>query len=139
MATMTAAQQREQERASFDNLLQSCATTQVIDRISNRWVSLVVCTLGELDGGAVRYNELLRRIPTVTQKMLTQTLRSLERDGIVDRTATLSVPVRVDYRLTALGQSMYGMLLGMQIWADEHIDQIYDAREQHSAQLAERS
>lgn len=97
MATTTAAQQRQQARIEYDAFIRSCPTNQLLDRISDKWVSLVVSALAE---GSMRYSDLGRKIAGVSPKMLTQTLRSLERDGIVARTVTPSVPVRVDYELT---------------------------------------
>src|SRR6478736_2025033 len=101
MATMTAAQRREQARVEYDAFIRSCPTNQLLDRISDKWVSLVVAALA-LAHGPLRYSDLGRRLAGVSPKMLTQTLRSLERDGIITRTVTPSVPVRVDYELTPL-------------------------------------
>ncbi|CAM5531167.1 DNA-binding HxlR family transcriptional regulator OS=Streptomyces griseomycini OX=66895 GN=FHS37_007152 PE=4 SV=1 [Streptomyces griseomycini] len=78
MATMTAAQRREQARFAYDAFLKECPTNQFLDRISDKWVSLVVSALAV---GPMRYSDLGREIVGVSPKMLTQTLRSLERDG----------------------------------------------------------
>src|SRR5262245_34136311 len=112
MPTMTAVQQREVDRQRFDARIKVCPTLRLLDTVSGRWVSLVVCSLGT-EAGPLRYNELSRRIPSASQKMLTQTLRALERDGILTRTATLDVPVRVEYELTDLGRNLYGLLQGV--------------------------
>ncbi|MGW7547042.1 winged helix-turn-helix transcriptional regulator [Streptomyces sp. NPDC054770] len=131
MPTTTAAQRREQARAEYDAFIRSCPTNQLLDRISDKWVSLVVCALSP---GPMRYSELARKIAGVSPKMLTQTLRSLERDGLLDRTVTPSVPVRVDYELTPLGVSLSLLLAGVKDWAETHIEQVHVARERYDAE-----
>ncbi|WP_406474820.1 winged helix-turn-helix transcriptional regulator [Streptomyces sp. NBC_01615] len=128
MATTTAAQQRKQARIEYDAFIRSCPTNQLLDRISDKWVSLVVSALAE---GAMRYSDLGRKIAGVSPKMLTQTLRSLERDGIVARTVTPSVPVRVDYELTPLGTSLSCLLSAVKDWAELHIEEVNEAREHY--------
>jgi len=128
MATRTAAQRREAERSAYDAYLRDCPTHQLLDRISDKWVSLIVSALRE---GPMRYSDLGRRIPGVSQKMLTQSLRALERDGLVTRTVTPSVPVRVDYALTQLGSSLGGLLTAVKHWAETHFDQVHEARERY--------
>jgi DNA-binding HxlR family transcriptional regulator len=81
----------------------------------------------------MRYNRISREIPGVSQKMLTQTLRMLERDGMVERTVTPTVPVRVDYELTPLGQGLYGLLSQMRDWAAEKTDEVDEARAHYDA------
>ncbi|MFE9604615.1 winged helix-turn-helix transcriptional regulator [Streptomyces hokutonensis] len=125
MATMTAAQKREQARVEYDAFIRSCPTNQLLDRISDKWVSLVVAALAP---GPMRYSDLARKIAGVSPKMLTQTLRSLERDGILSRTVTPSVPVRVDYELTPLGASLSMLLLAVKNWAETHIEEVHEAR-----------
>jgi DNA-binding HxlR family transcriptional regulator len=120
-------------RITYDAYLKGCPSSRLLASISNRWVSLAVCALGEKEG-ALRYSELSRRIPGVSQKMLTQTLRSLERDGIVSRTVTPEVPVRVDYELTELGLSLYGLLTSVKEWAEANIQKVEEARSRHDAQ-----
>jgi DNA-binding HxlR family transcriptional regulator len=126
MATKTAAQKREQARFAYDAFLRACPTNQLLDRLSDKWVSLVVAALA---AGPIRYSHLSRKIAGVSPKMLTQTLRSLERDGIVSRTVTPSVPVRVDYELTPLGRSLSGLLSAVKGWAEAHIEEVHEARE----------
>ncbi|MEV4219172.1 helix-turn-helix domain-containing protein [Nonomuraea sp. NPDC049725] len=132
MATRTAAERRADERVAYDAYLKDCPTSQLLDRISDKWVSLILSALREQ--GAMRYSDLGRKIPGVSQKMLTQTLRSLERDGLVARTVTPAVPVRVDYRLTELGASLSGLIVAVKEWAETHIDQVRAAREQYDAE-----
>jgi DNA-binding HxlR family transcriptional regulator len=131
MATMTAAQRREQARADYDAFLRSCPTNQLLGRLSDKWVSLVVAALSP---GPLRYSDLGRRIAGVSPKMLTQTLRSLERDGIISRTVTPTVPVRVDYALTPLGASLAGLLTAVKDWAETHFDEVRTARERYDAE-----
>ncbi|MFF5139527.1 winged helix-turn-helix transcriptional regulator [Streptomyces sp. NPDC013157] len=131
MPTTTAAQRREQARVEYDAFIRACPTNQLLDRISDKWVSLVVCALAP---GPMRYSELGRKIAGVSPKMLTQTLRSLERDGILARTVTPSVPVRVDYELTPLGLSLSLLLAGVKEWAETHIEEVHEAREHYDGE-----
>ena len=125
MPTLTAAQRRAAARAEYDAFLAACPSRQVLDRISDKWVTLVLVALA---GGPLRYSDLCRVIAGVSQKMLTQTLRTLERDGLVSRTVTPAVPVRVDYALTPLGDSLMPAVDAVKTWAEEHIDAINASR-----------
>jgi DNA-binding HxlR family transcriptional regulator len=131
MATMTAAQRRERARADYDAFLRECPTNQLLGRLSDKWVSLVVAALAT---GPLRYSDLGRKIAGVSPKMLTQTLRALERDGIISRTVTPSVPVRVDYELTPLGASLAGLLTAVKDWAETHFEEVRTARERYDAE-----
>ncbi|MFI1237748.1 winged helix-turn-helix transcriptional regulator [Nocardia salmonicida] len=102
-----------------------CPTRQVLDHIAGKWTILVVDTL--LDG-TQRYTDLSRRIEGVSQKMLTQTLRSLEADGFVTRTAYPTIPPRVEYELTALGRSLAEPITALRQWTETHINEIERAR-----------
>ncbi|MEJ8643045.1 helix-turn-helix domain-containing protein [Streptomyces sp. MS1.HAVA.3] len=124
MATSTAAARREEARLAYDAFLEECPTGQLLARISDKWVGLIVSALGQAEDRSLRYSDLGRKIPGVSQKMLTQTLRSLERDGLVTRTVTPTVPVRVDYRLTDLGSSLGGLLSSVKLWAESHFDEV---------------
>jgi len=128
MPTTTAAQRREQARVEYDAFIKGCPTNQLLDRLSDKWVSLVVAALST---GPMRYSDLSRKIAGVSPKMLTQTLRTLERDGILTRTITPSVPVRVDYELSALGSSLAGLLTAVKAWAETHIEEVHEARERY--------
>ncbi|MFF7053765.1 winged helix-turn-helix transcriptional regulator [Streptomyces griseorubiginosus] len=130
MPTTTAAQRREQARVEYDAFIKGCPTNQLLDRLSDKWVSLVVAALS---GGPMRYSDLSRKIAGVSPKMLTQTLRTLERDGILTRTITPSVPVRVDYALTPLGSSLAGLLTAVKTWAETHIEEVHEARDRYDA------
>ncbi|CAN5405605.1 helix-turn-helix domain-containing protein [soil metagenome] len=119
--TMTAAQSRAQAKQEYDAYLAACPSRRLLDRLSDKWITLVLSALGEQD---MRYSELSRRIAGVSQKMLTQTLRQLERDGLVTRTVTPSVPVQVDYAITGLGRSLLTVVHGIKEWAEEHMDEV---------------
>jgi DNA-binding HxlR family transcriptional regulator len=125
MPTMTAEQKRITAKAEFDVYLSNCPSRRLLDRIADKWVMLVVTAL---DGGSMRFSELAGRIAGVSQKMLTQTLRSLERDGLVTRTVTPSVPVRVDYELTPLGRSLLQPIAHIKGWAEAHMPEVDLAR-----------
>ena len=105
-----------------------CRTiSTLLSRIGDKWTVLVVGTLGE---GSRRFNELRREIPSVSQRMLTLTLRNLERDGLVSRTVTPSIPPRVDYELTKLGHSLLKPIMAMSQWAIDNIEEIHGAQAQ---------
>ena len=108
----------------------------LLQRIGDKWTVLVVTTLGE---GPRRFNELRREIPSVSQRMLTLTLRNLERDGLVSRTVTPTIPPRVDYELTDLGHSLVGPLHGLELWALEHVQDIHAAHARFDAELDARA
>lgn len=145
MPTMTAAQRRARAKDGYDAFLAGCPSRALLDRISDKWVALVLAALagegpsagGDRDGvpRALRYSELSRRLAGVSQKMLTQTLRSLERDGLVTRTVTPTVPVTVTYELTDLGRSLQGVMRGLKRWAEAHMDAVLANREEHDARV----
>ena len=112
MPTMTAAQKRAQAKVDYDAFLAGCPSRQLLDRISDKWVALVLAALGATDRRPQRYSRAVPRLAGVSQKMLTQTLRSLERDGLVTRTVTPTVPVTVTYELTDLGRSLQVVMHG---------------------------
>jgi len=129
MATMTAAQQRAQAKTDYDAFLAACPSRKLLDRISDKWVTLILCALGNAgEPRPMRYSELSRLLAGVSQKMLTQTLRSLERDGLITRTATPTVPVTVTYELTDLGLSLHEMTRGLKAWAETHMDDVFANR-----------
>jgi DNA-binding HxlR family transcriptional regulator len=108
-----------------------CRTiSTLLARIGDKWTVLVVTTLGE---GSKRFNELRREIPSVSQRMLTLTLRNLERDGLVSRTVTPTIPPRVDYELTDLGQSLLVPITALAGWALDNIEAIHKAHARFDA------
>jgi DNA-binding HxlR family transcriptional regulator len=103
-----------------------CRTiSTLLSRIGDKWSVLVVTTLGE---GPRRFNELRREIPAVSQRMLTLTLRNLERDGLVSRAVTPSIPPRVDYALTPLGESLRCPIAALSDWAIANVSEIHEAQ-----------
>ena len=108
-----------------------CRTiSTLLSRIGDKWTVLVVQTLGD---GSKRFNELRREIPSVSQRMLTLTLRGLERDGLVTRTVFPTIPPRVDYELTDLGRGLSEPVKALGQWAFEHIPEIQGARSRFDA------
>jgi DNA-binding HxlR family transcriptional regulator len=98
----------------------------ILYQICNKWTLLVVATL---DQGTVRFTELLQQIPGISQRMLTLTLRNLERDGLVGRKVYAEVPPRVEYALTPTGKSLIPPALALAGWAIDHVPQIEASRE----------
>ena len=112
-----------------------CRTiSTLLSRIGDKWTVLVVQTLGS---GARRFSELRREIPSVSQRMLTLTLRNLERDGLVSRTVTPTIPPRVDYELTALGHSLQKPICGLGTWAMDNVEAIHAAQARFDVQQDE--
>jgi DNA-binding HxlR family transcriptional regulator len=99
----------------------NCPTRRILDRIGDRWTVLIIGALGE---GDARFSQLRRRIEGISQKMLTQTLRGLERDGLVSRSVYPEVPVRVEYSLTNAGRTLLGPLGALRDWAVEHLAEV---------------
>ncbi|MFF5225619.1 winged helix-turn-helix transcriptional regulator [Dactylosporangium sp. NPDC000521] len=130
MATTNAAQRREQAKREYDAFLAGCPTRELLSRLTDKWVALVIPALA---GGPQRHGELAHRIAGVSQKMLTQTLRTLERDGLVTRTVTASIPPRVDYELTPLGHELYPVMVSIKNWAETHMDRVFEARAEFDA------
>ena len=131
MPTMTAAQRRAADKAEYDVFLAECPSRQLLDRMSDKWVTLVLCALRDKPQ---RYSQLARTIAGVSQKMLTQTLRSLERDGMLTRSVTATVPVTVTYELTALGRSLLVVFAQLKDWAESNMGAVLEARASYDAQ-----
>jgi len=123
--TTTAGQRREQAKRDYDAFLAGCPTRELLSTLTDKWVALVIPALAD---GPQRHSELARRIAGVSQKMLTQTLRTLERDGLLTRTVTASVPARVDYALTPLGRELFPVMVAIKTWAEAHMDRVFEAR-----------
>ncbi|MFD6399920.1 winged helix-turn-helix transcriptional regulator [Nocardia sp. NPDC060249] len=130
MSTRTAAERRAEASAAYNAYVAQCPARQLLDRISDKWVSLAINALAD---GSLRYSELNQRLAGVSQKMLTQTLRNLERDGLVTRTVLPEVPVRVEYRLTPLGEDLLPVMRTIKGWAEQHMDQVLVARAAYDA------
>ncbi|MCT2594011.1 helix-turn-helix transcriptional regulator [Streptomyces sp. N2-109] len=143
--TTTKADKKAQNKAEYNAFLAVCPSRQLLDRMSDKWVVLILCALGgdasEQPGASqvpkmMRYSELARLLVGVSQKMLTQTLRALERDGLLIRTVTPTVPVTVTYELTDLGLSLHHLTRGLRQWAQTHMDQVLANREKHDARAS---
>jgi DNA-binding HxlR family transcriptional regulator len=104
------------------------AASEVLSRVGDKWTVLVVWTLG---GGPQRFNELRKALGSISQRMLTLTLRALERDGLVTRTAFPTIPPRVDYELTKLGRSLLDPVSELGLWARRNRSVIQNARRKY--------
>lgn len=104
----------------------SCPTRLVLDRISSKWTVLL---LGLLEERPMRFNALRRSVEGLSQKVLTETLRSLEADGLVTRSVFPTVPVTVEYAVTDLGRSLAATLDGVRLWAEGNVEAILEARQ----------
>ncbi|PDP86716.1 transcriptional regulator [Glycomyces fuscus] len=114
--------------------LRNCASRDVLGLLSNKWVCLV---LGSLSSGPRRFGALRRHLDGITQKMLTQTLRELERAGLVDRRVFPTTPPQVEYGLTPLGENLETLLGSVRTWSEEHIDAITAARAAYDERAAQ--
>jgi DNA-binding HxlR family transcriptional regulator len=104
----------------------ACPSRLILDRIADKWTTLIMGILEQSEHR--RFNELRRLIGGISQKMLTQTLRDLERDGLVKRTIFPEVPPRVEYELTELGRTLCGPLGSLTQWAHDHMDEVKAAQ-----------
>jgi DNA-binding HxlR family transcriptional regulator len=129
MVTTTAAEAKASAKVQYNAFLAACPSQQLLARVSGKWVTLVLSALGsgpDCDGEPrpLRYSELGRVLAGVSPKMLSQTLRSLERDGLITRTATATVPVTVTYELTELGLSLHQTVRQLKLWSEAHRDEV---------------
>lgn len=114
----------------LDPYANGCPSRRLLDRIGDRWTVLVVGTLSD---GPRRFSEIRRAVEGVSQKMLTQTLRGLERDGLVTRTVYAEVPPRVEYELTTAGESLRSPLKALETWSIEHFGSVAASWERYDA------
>ncbi|HZT12395.1 MAG TPA: helix-turn-helix domain-containing protein [Candidatus Baltobacteraceae bacterium] len=112
--------------ANYDVFTENCPTRALLDRIANRWTTLIIGMLAQRQPR--RFNELRRAIGGISQKMLTQTLREMERDGIVRREIFPEVPPRVEYALTPLGHTLREPLNALADWSVRHMDEVRAAQ-----------
>jgi DNA-binding HxlR family transcriptional regulator len=110
-----------------------CEVRTILDRIADKWSLLVICVLAD---GTLRFGELRREIDGISQRMLTLTLRQLEREGLVTRTVFPVVPPRVDYELTELGATLLDTIQALVAWAGKHGNEIKEARATYDARAA---
>lgn len=109
----------------------NCPARMVLDRLADKWALLVI---GRLRGGTVRFNQLRRNVEGVSQKVLSQTLKKLERDGLVRRCVIASAPVTVEYSLTALGWTLAELIESLSAWAESNIEAVLQAQQAYDAQ-----
>jgi DNA-binding HxlR family transcriptional regulator len=107
-----------------------CRVREILERVGDKWSLFVIFRLGD---GPQRFTELKHTVDGISQRMLTVTLRGLERDGIVTRTVYPVVPPRVDYELTKMGQALIDAVGSLMAWADAHLDEVDAARQEYDA------
>ncbi|EKE68444.1 MULTISPECIES: winged helix-turn-helix transcriptional regulator [Oceanibaculum] len=107
-----------------------CPTRLLLDRIANKWTVLV---LSLLTVQTFRFNELRRQIEGISQKMLSQTLRSLERDGLINRKVIATVPVTVEYSITPLGRTLSVTVDSLRLWAEEHFSDVLASQRRYDS------
>lgn len=112
----------------------SCEVRKTLDRIGDKWSLLVMALLNE---GTLRFTELRRQIDGISQRMLTLTLRQLERDGLVERTVHAVVPPRVDYNLTTMGKTLLDPIHALVEWTVDHQEEVAAARMDYDARRAD--
>ncbi|KIL41626.1 HxlR family transcriptional regulator [Gordoniibacillus kamchatkensis] len=112
-----------------------CAYSRVLEIVSSKWTVLIIFALA---GGAQRYGELRRRIADISQKMLTQTLRQLERDGLIKRTVMPAVPPIVEYALTPLGETLLPHIRQMKQWTTDYYPLVEQARKEYDRENAQK-
>jgi len=115
-------------------MLATCPSRTSLARIANKWTAMIVITLS---AGPVRFGDIRSSVEGISGKVLSSTLRDLERDGIVGRTAYDEMPPRVEYELTPLGQTLHDPLRALGAWAENHIEQVMQSRDDFDA-VAER-
>ena|SRR5688572_102610 len=111
---------------SWNVLAATCPSRTSLAKIANKWTAMIVIALS---GGPLRFGELRQTVDGISGKVLAETLRDLERDGILKRTAYDEMPPRVEYELTALGRTLRDPLTALGRWAEEHIEEVVEARQ----------
>jgi DNA-binding HxlR family transcriptional regulator len=109
----------------------NCHAREMLARIGDKWSVYVIHVLG--DAGTLRFNELRSRVDGISQRMLTVTLRGMERDGLVTRRVYPEVPPRVEYALTRLGRTLRQLVRGLVVWSEAHLEQVDAARDRYDA------
>jgi DNA-binding HxlR family transcriptional regulator len=120
----------EEQDLAYDVFAKACPSRGTLEHVTGRWGGL---TLGALHEGSMRFNELRRRVDGVSEKMLSQTLQALERDGLVHREAQPTNPPRVDYELTPLGHQIAERLLGLIHFVEGSMDNVLQARQEYDS------
>ncbi|MGW0756913.1 winged helix-turn-helix transcriptional regulator [Streptomyces sp. NPDC002814] len=116
------------QHPDFNLMTATCPSRTSLARIANKWTAMVVIALS---GGRMRFRDLRTTVDGISAKVLTDTLRDLERDGIVTRHVYAEVPPRVEYELTALGRTLHTPLEALGRWAEEHIEEVLAARDEY--------
>ena len=112
-----------------------CPARELLDRIADKWTTMIIGTLSE-HPGPVRFSELRRAVTGISQKMLTQTLRDLERDGLVVREVFPVIPPRVEYSLTKLGRTLEEPLRALSLWTEQHMAEVHASQQAFDAKPA---
>lgn len=110
----------------FDVLTRTCPSRTSLAHVANKWTAMVVTVLGR---GRMRFGDIRVAVDGISGKVLTDTLRSLERDGLIERQAYAETPPRVEYQLTPLGHTLHEPLRTLGIWAEQHIEEVLAARD----------
>src|SRR5436305_5090597 len=113
-----------------------CPTRQILDRVGDKWAVLILLLVRDKP---IRFNALRRAIEGISQKMLSQVLKSLERDGLIRRRAIATVPVTVQYSITALGQTLAAAVDPLRDWAEHHLKEVLAAQRRYDAQRPSRA
>jgi DNA-binding HxlR family transcriptional regulator len=118
------------QHPAFNLLTATCPSRTSLARIANKWTAMVMIVLSD---GRMRFGDLRTAVEGISGKVLTETLRDLERDGHVERHVYAEMPPRVEYELTALGRTLHVPLQALGRWAEEHIEEVLAARETYDA------
>ena len=118
------------QRPDWNVLVATCPSRTSLARIANKWTAMIVIALA---GGRLRFRDIRTTVDGISGKVLTETLRELERDGLVERHAYAEVPPRVEYELTPLGRTLHEPLRALGRWAEEHVADVLAARENFDA------
>lgn len=118
------------QHPAFNVLTATCPSRTSLARVANKWTAMIVSALGD---GKLRFSDIRSTVDGISGKVLTDTLRDLERDGLVSRHVYAEVPPRVEYELTPLGLTLRAPLRALNRWAEQHIEQVLAAREAYDA------
>jgi DNA-binding HxlR family transcriptional regulator len=118
------------QHPAFNVLTATCPSRTSLARVANKWTAMIVSALGD---GKLRFSDIRSTVDGISGKVLTDTLRDLERDGLVSRHVYAEVPPRVEYELTPLGLTLRAPLRALNHWAEQHIEQVLAAREAYDA------
>ena len=116
-------------------MLATCPSRTSLAKIANKWTAMIVIALSD---GPLRFGTIRERVQGISGKVLAETLRDLERDGVLTRTAYDEMPLRVEYELTPLGQTLREPLTALGMWAEHHIEQVLEARDAYDDRILER-